>query len=432
MAMLQILPPLSLRPAHQESLPSIEILLHQVDMMHHRSERQHIYEDYKRQIDQLEQQSPRQVEDHHWQPEPLPTLQPPIPSPLGSPFHSFSVNTSLEQSPPSPQRRLQSISGQPCPAFLQPSIELGPRRASTGCLSTAFSLSPGSPSYSWHHQRPSPDRDLFRQRRNSKQAIRRRRSHPELTPPLTPPSFSSHRIEPATSSSNISSNSNSFSFPAHPTTSSSSSNSRASAAKKEKRNNTPYTFEQEIFIIYHRVDLEMPWDQVRAAYMRRWPGLKRTTGAVQCEYYRTNAKVPAVTPDGLLMLVDPETEAESTRVPVGLPSSAAAQGSSSPGSSEGSNGWWSGEEDNKVMGDDESDGDGSAAKDAAARNKDKDAWYKVYKGVAFRTRWVPCRQAKFSLMERFPEELVDEKNDWVREEHRIAARDIGKFFSTCL
>jgi hypothetical protein len=55
-----------------------------------------------------------------------------------------------------------------------------------------------------------------------------------------------------------------------------------------------------------------------------------------------------------------------------------------------------------------------------------DAWYKYYKGVAYRTRKVPCRKGRYSLMERFPEELVDERHDWVREEHRVMARGIGE------
>ncbi|KAL1844059.1 hypothetical protein VTJ49DRAFT_5810 [Mycothermus thermophilus] len=389
MASLQTLPPLALRPAPKENLPSIDVLLRQLELL---------------------QQNERRSE-YHCQRQQLPTLQPPVMSPMNSPPAPFHFNSLDSSSTQLSHRRLQSISG-PCPAFLQPSVELGPRRASTGCLNTAYSLAPGCPSptqssyhHQWYYHRPSPDRDFTRQRRSSKQAIRRRRSHPELTPPLTPPmTFSSQHhstseLRPLDAS-----------FISTTSSASTSSSTRAAATKKEKRNNTPYTFEQEIFIIYHRVDLEMPWDQVRAAYMRRWPGLKRTTGAVQCEYYRTNAKVPAVTSDGLLMLVDPETEAENTRVPVGLPSAGSSDAAAG--------GWWANSEEDKAMMD-ESD-DGKEAK------KDKDAWYKVYKGAAFRTRWVPCRQAKFSLMERFPEELVDEKNDWVREEHRLAARDIAE------
>ncbi|KAK3692938.1 hypothetical protein B0T22DRAFT_504146 [Podospora appendiculata] len=135
--------------------------------------------------------------------------------------------------------------------------------------------------------------------------------------------------------------------------------------KEEKHCNKPYTFEQEIFFIYLKTDLGLTWEEVAARYMARFPkhmyGAERSVGGLNCSYYRTNSKIPAITKDGLMIFdnLDPRTDKHS------------------------------------------------------------------YKGVKYKVKHVQCRTAEVSLLERFPEELVDERNDWVLPEHREMARDIA-------
>ena len=161
--------------------------------------------------------------------------------------------------------------------------------------------------------------------------------------------------------------------------------------RRRRRNNKPYTFEQEAFLIYHRVDLHLTWGEVRAAFLARWPHLERTVGGLECIYYRTNAVLPATTPDGLLVLVDPAVEAG-----VGAGAGVGVGASAGPGEY----------------------GFGDEGK----------VGYKYYRGVAYRTLQVKCRAGEIPLMERFPEELVEEGNEWVKAEHRTAAMRLGELF----
>ncbi|KAK4137352.1 hypothetical protein BT67DRAFT_431676 [Trichocladium antarcticum] len=162
------------------------------------------------------------------------------------------------------------------------------------------------------------------------------------------------------------------------------------APRRRRRNNKPYTFEQEAFLIYHRVDLHLTWGEVRAAFIARWPHLERTVGGLECIYYRTNAHLPATTPDGLLVLVDPAAES---------------------GAGHGGGGGGGGEGGEDIM--------------CGAPEEGK-ADYKYYRGVAYRTVQVKCREGETPLLERFPEELVEERNEWVRAEHRTAARKFAQ------
>jgi hypothetical protein len=159
--------------------------------------------------------------------------------------------------------------------------------------------------------------------------------------------------------------------------------------RRRRRNNKPYTFEQEAFLIYHRVDLHLTWGEVRAAFLARWPHLERTVGGLECIYYRTNAVLPATTPDGLLVLVDPTVEAGAGA------------------------------------------GVGAGAGEYGFGDEGK-VGYKYYRGVAYRTLQVKCRAGEISLMERFPEELVEEGNEWVRAEHRTGAMRLGELFFSVL
>ncbi|SPQ22403.1 3e0d3e0b-be38-426a-90b7-b03667cf095f [Thermothielavioides terrestris] len=194
---------------------------------------------------------------------------------------------------------------------------------------------------------------------------------------------------------------------------------KAKAKEKEKRNNQPYTFEQEAFVIYHRVELDLPWDRVREAFMARWPAPDRSVSGLECAYYRTNGRLPATTPDGLLVLVDPEAEA-------------AGMGREEKGFGGEGLGWAqrrkgvcerAGE---GLVEEEEEEEEKNKGKEAAGDGGGGAGQYLYYRGVAYRTRAVKCRRAKISLMERFPEELVDERNDWVRHEHRVMARDIAE------
>jgi hypothetical protein len=283
----------------------------------------------------------------------------------------------------------------------------------------------------------SPDRDHNRQRRSSKAAARRQRNSTSTSPSSsfsTPyynyPSDSepTHPSSSSTTLSTAASTPPTSPEPSSPTQRHTQQHQQhqQQPPKKEKRNNAPYTFEQEAFFIYHRIDLDLPWEQVRAAYMARWPGLKRTVSGLECAYYRTNANIPAVAADGLAVLVDLDVETEDGVVGV------TATGVAGAGVGVGVGVGVGGSVSEVAMGGCQGQGQGPYRGSSGAENDGEekkiggDAWYKYYKGVAYRTRKVPCRKGRYSLMERFPEELVDERHDWVREEHRVMARGVGE------
>ena len=58
----------------------------------------------------------------------------------------------------------------------------------------------------------------------------------------------------------------------------------------------PYLEEQSLFIWFHRVDLNWPWDEVRAAFRRTFNEEGRKKDGLQCKYYRVRAQygVPRV------------------------------------------------------------------------------------------------------------------------------------------
>jgi hypothetical protein len=147
---------------------------------------------------------------------------------------------------------------------------------------------------------------------------------------------------------------------------------------------------------------------VRIAYMARWPGLDRSVSGLECAYYRTNSRLPVTTPDGLLVLLDP------SEVELGEIQEEQQQGGdgASTGASDNDHQQQPSEEDVRRR----------------QQQKEKELKYNFYRGVPHRTRAVKVRSARISLMERYPEELVDEANDWVREEHRVWARGAGEFF----
>ncbi|KAL2201324.1 hypothetical protein P885DRAFT_26663 [Corynascus similis CBS 632.67] len=366
-----------------------------------------------------------------------------LPAPLScSP--SFFSNAYPDRSTLPPRPR--SVPQQHHAGLLPPPRSTDPRRASIQCISADFNTA--NRPYSvpernpFHHHRASPDICRDRQRRNSKHQARLRRGS---TPSSNPSDPTRQRAPP----------------PTPPIISCEMATARAAAAAavavepssrgphlvspppaKPKRNNQPFTFEQEAFIIYHRVELGLPWAEVRRAYMARWPALRRSVSGLQCAYYRTNLELPVVTADGLLVFIDPESDPDldlaSSQNPAGeaapvsntycpttetTPPGSPELVSSSPSSCYSVS---SSSTFGVVPAATASEGEegGSTVLDNAVRPRE---WYKFYRGVAYRTRMVKCRSARISLTERFPEELLDERNDWVREEHRAAARDMGEY-----
>ncbi|KAK4123744.1 hypothetical protein N657DRAFT_663894 [Parathielavia appendiculata] len=134
---------------------------------------------------------------------------------------------------------------------------------------------------------------------------------------------------------------------------------------------------------------------VQATYMARWSGLNCTVSGIEC-YYRANDWVPATTPEGLISLVDPE------------PRDGAVEEE---------------EEEEEVV--DGGETEESEEEREKAKTK-RPPWCKLYRDAYYRTRQVKCRQEEVSLMEQFPKELMDERNDWVREEHRVLARGFAE------
>ena len=73
---------------------------------------------------------------------------------------------------------------------------------------------------------------------------------------------------------------------------------RSRPSERERREFRPtYNPEEEYFIWYHRVDLNMDWTEVKNAYNRQFPGRQRRGfQGIQCKYYRCaeNHGVPPV------------------------------------------------------------------------------------------------------------------------------------------
>ncbi|CCC05856.1 unnamed protein product [Sordaria macrospora k-hell] len=150
---------------------------------------------------------------------------------------------------------------------------------------------------------------------------------------------------------------------------------------KGKKQNIQYTPEQNLFIIYHKDDLEVPWAEIEKRYNARFPGLYRTAGGLNCNYYRLNAKLPRTEDSDKFSLIFDERPRY----------------------------------DPKNLG------------------KQLPLTWDEYEGVRFQTVHVQVMQAAkvlghpIGLMWRCPEELVKGENEWVLEEHRVKARELGKF-----
>ncbi|KAK0753394.1 hypothetical protein B0T18DRAFT_385458 [Schizothecium vesticola] len=135
--------------------------------------------------------------------------------------------------------------------------------------------------------------------------------------------------------------------------------------QKKKKENTPYTQEQEFFIRYFVVDLGYSWEVVQEHYMLWFPAIHRTVGALTCEYYRTNKQVPVIE-DGLLVLGRP-------RKP----------------------------------------------KEELSKRK--------YRGFRYVCKEQQCRKDKIQpLLAIFPEEYEDPTNRWIQPEHRGKGREAAE------
>lgn len=147
-----------------------------------------------------------------------------------------------------------------------------------------------------------------------------------------------------------------------------SERSIAPLPKKKKKENTPYTQEQEFFIRYFVVDLGYSWEVVQEHYMHWFPSIHRTVGALTCEYYRTNKQIPVIENGGLLVL-----------------------GADGP------------------------------------RKPHEELSKRKYRGFKYVCKEQQCRKDRIhTLLEIFPEEYEDEGNGWILAEHRGKGRDAGK------
>jgi hypothetical protein len=151
------------------------------------------------------------------------------------------------------------------------------------------------------------------------------------------------------------------------------------SGSKGKKQNIQYTPEQNLFIIYHKDDLELPWAEIEKRYNARFPGLYRTAGGLNCNYYRLNAKLPRTEDsDKFSLIFDERPRCDPENPGKMLPLT-----------------------------------------------------WDEYEGVRFQTVHVQVRQAakvlghSIGLMWRCPDELVKEENEWVLEEHRVKARELA-------
>jgi hypothetical protein len=132
-----------------------------------------------------------------------------------------------------------------------------------------------------------------------------------------------------------------------------------------KRNNTPYSFLEAIFIIYHMTDMNLTWNETSRRYNMFFTDRpRRSVGGLRCEYYRMNSRIPVIDENGLLDL-GPFSPAE--------------------------------EGDKKQI---------------------SDHPYPVEGGVRYRVREELCRSKRVTLAERFPEEIVYGRHSWVLPAHR--------------
>jgi len=148
---------------------------------------------------------------------------------------------------------------------------------------------------------------------------------------------------------------------------------------ESKRCNEKYDFIESLFIIYHTVDRGLSWAETEEHFKKWFPDNPlRTTGGVQCQYYRLNARIPALDSKGLLDF-GPFTKEELRN--------------------------------EKVV------------------SKDP---YPLEGGVRYRIHEVKCRDRTVPLSERFPEEVVSGDHPWILREHQHdeKTRLAGKFTST--
>jgi len=145
-----------------------------------------------------------------------------------------------------------------------------------------------------------------------------------------------------------------------------------------------YTIPENMFIIYHYVDLGLSWYDIESRYKKWFPSrpgsserLDRTRSGLQCQYYRLNSRIPKLNAEGLLDL-GPFTAEER--------------------------------KDRRVVSQEP---------------------YPFQGGVVYRVCQVKCRGTgpQVSLFERFPEEVVFGDYPWILPEHQTDERMIaaGKF-----
>jgi len=145
-----------------------------------------------------------------------------------------------------------------------------------------------------------------------------------------------------------------------------------------------YTIPENMFIIYHYVDLGLSWYDIESRYKKWFPSrpgsserLDRTRSGLQCQYYRLNSRIPKINAEGLLDL-GPFTAEER--------------------------------KDRRVVSQEP---------------------YPFQGGVVYRVCQVKCRGTgpQVSLFERFPEEVVFGDYPWILPEHQTDERMIaaGKF-----
>lgn len=156
----------------------------------------------------------------------------------------------------------------------------------------------------------------------------------------------------------------------------------------------PHQLQEEacqLKILRHPAGLQ--WAEVKDRYIKRFSDdPQRTEGGVQCIFYRTNGNIPEQTPDKLLVLRDDYREVE--------------------------------------------DMDYDLCEEEAEDEtelKEKHSPYSIHgfgnvPTVEYKTSHIKVRERGVTLLERFPEVVADEENEWVKPEHREVARKLCKSF----